>query len=194
MKFLLAAAVLICALAACKQELPPEIADLIQRAEQGDAEAQYTLGHRYYTGDGVQRYGAEGIKWWRLAAKQGHAESQHDLGQAYYDGIGVAQDYVEAVKWYRLAAEQGNAKDQYSLGVMYDSGQGVAQDLVQAHMWLSLAVSTANPYDATTPFDPKSFAETRDVVADKMTSAQIAEAQRLAREWKPKTWEELQAE
>jgi hypothetical protein len=59
---------------------------------------------------------------------------------------------------------------------MYYNGQGVTQDYVQAHMWYNLAVSKGH----------ENATKNRDNVAKKMTPAQIAEAQRLAREWQPK--------
>lgn len=83
---------------------------------------------------------------------------------------------LEALFWYRKAAEQGNAGAQANLGLMYERGQGVPQDYAQAHMWLNLAASRAHTAAATK----------RDEVAAQMTPAQIAEAQKLAREWKPK--------
>ncbi len=88
----------------------------------------------------------------------------------------MPQDFTEAVQWYRLAAEQGDVGAQYNLGIMYGRGEGVRQDLVQAHLWLSLA-ATQGDTDAE---------NNRDIVAKRMTPAQIAEAQRLAREWQPK--------
>ena len=95
----------------------------------------------------------------------------------YEHGGGVPQDYAEALKWYRKAADQGFAKAQNNLGIMYDRGQGVLQDYVQAHMWFNLAAAQGN----------ERALENRDIVAKKMTSTQVAEAQKLAREWKPKT-------
>ena len=68
---------------------------------------------------------------------------------------------------------------------MYDNGEGVPQDYVQAHKWINLAASRASGPDA------EKYRKARDVVADKMTSDQIAKAQQLASEWKPKTWDEL---
>ncbi len=94
----------------------------------------------------------------------------------YDKGEGVAQDYAAAVQWYRKAAEQGSARAQNNLAFMYSNGLGVAQDLVQAHMWFNLA-GTQGDKEAT---------KNRDIIAKLMTSAQIAEAQRLAREWKPR--------
>ena len=96
-------------------------------------------------------------------------------------GQGVPQDYAEAARWYRKAAGQGNDRAQSSLGIMYFNGQGVAQDYVQSHMWMNLAASRASGDDQ------KRIAGIRDDVASEMSAAQIAEAQRLARDWKPNT-------
>ena len=99
----------------------------------------------------------------------------------YDNGQGVPQDYDEAAKWYRKAAEQGYATAQFNLGSAYGKGWGVPHDLVQAHMWLNLAASRYRPGT-----ERAKAVKNRDIVAEKMTPAQIAEAQRLAREWKPK--------
>ena len=131
---------------------------------------------------------AEAVKWYRKAAEQGNAPAQVNLGVRYNEGQGVPQDYAESVKWYRLAAEQGIADAQFNLGLMYGKGEGVPQDYVEAHRWFNLAASRV------TGEDSNRFRKPRDLVAKKMTSAQIAEAQRLAREWKPKTWEELKGQ
>ncbi len=98
----------------------------------------------------------------------------------YESGRGVPRDYAEALRLYQLAAEQGHAVAQCNLGVMYSSGRGVPQDYVQAHMWFNLAASRA-------PASERDEAiKMRNVAASNMTPAQIAEAQKLAREWKPK--------
>ena len=107
---------------------------------------------------------------------------QNNLGYMYDTGKGVPQDYAESVKWYSLAADQGNAEAQSNLGLMYRDGKGVPQDFVQAHMWFNLA-SMATP----APDDLIDWRENRkkdlDAIAINMTSDQIAEAQRLARDW-----------
>ena len=113
----------------------------------------------------------------RKAAEQGHAAAQRYLGFVYSDGRGVPQDFVEAVRWSRLAAEQGDATAQYSLGALYANGEGVTQDYVEAHKWDNLAASRA------TGNDREQYTEARDVLARQMTPAQLAEAQKLAREW-----------
>ncbi len=124
---------------------------------------------------------ATALREWRPLAKQGDAEAQFVLGAMFGLGDGVPQDYAEAVKWYRKAAEQGHAKAQFFLGIMYKDGQGVPQDYAKAHMWFNLAASRF----------PRGYArdrafKKRDIVAKRMTPAQISEAEKLAREWRPK--------
>jgi len=144
--------------------------------EQRLAAAQIDLGVIYNFGPGAQQDYGEAVKSRRRAAEQGDIGAQYDLGLMYAKGHGVPQDYFEAAKWYRKAAEQGRADAQRDLGVMYIDGEGVTQDYVLAHMWLNLAAAQG---------DHKSQ-QVRDKVAEKMTPSQIAEAQRLAGEWKPK--------
>jgi TPR repeat protein len=144
-------------------------------AEQDNASAQFRLGVMYGSGDGVPKSDAEQLKWFRRAAYQGDADAQYSLGSMYNLGIGVQQDYAEALKWYRLAADQGRADAQDILGTMYAQGQGVPQDYVRAHMWLNLSAAKGD----------QDAAKNRDNIAQHMTPAQIAEAQKLAREWKP---------
>ena len=150
-------------------------------AEQGHASAQFNLGLMYGEGEGVPQDDAEAVKWYRKAAEQGLAEAQFNLGLMYYNGQGGPQDYAQALQWYRKAAEQGYANAQHNLGFMYYNGEGVPQDDAQAHMWFNLAASRL-----PTGEDRDRAAKNRDIVAERMTPAQISEAQKLAREWKPK--------
>jgi TPR repeat protein len=116
------------------------------------------------------------LKEWRPLAEKGNVKAQVSLGIMYSQGRGVPQDYVESVKWVRLAAEQGSAGAQYNLGRMYFEGLGVPQDWVLALMWTNLAAAQGH----------EAAIEVRDVLGERLRHEQIAEAQRLAREWKPK--------
>jgi TPR repeat protein len=145
-------------------------------ADQGDVLAQSILGLMYFKGDGVPQDYVQAVAWYRKAADQGAAVAQNNLGDMYAYGKGVPQDYVQAVFWLRKVAEQGVDKAQFNLGTMYANGWGVQQNDVQAHLWWNLAAAQG---------DADAF-KNRDIVAKKMTPAQIAEAQKLAREWKPK--------
>ena len=151
-------------------------------ADQGNAVAQFILGVMYDSGKGVLQDNAEAMKWYRKAADQSEANAQCNLGTMYLTGQGVPQDYPEALKWYRRAAAQGNPNALFNLGKMYDNGQGVPQDYVQAHVWLNLAASQFRDSQK----ERRDHAiEYRSLVASKMTPAQIAEAEKLARQWKP---------
>ena len=113
-------------------------------AEQGHADAQFSLGVMYRNGQGIAQDDSEAVKWYRLAAEQGHAKAQNNLGLMYDNGQGVPQDYGEAVKWYRRAAEQGHANAQNNLGVMYEYGQGIPQNYGEAVKWYRLAAGQGN--------------------------------------------------
>ena len=140
-------------------------------ADQGNGRAQYFLGMMYLNGQGVPQDYVEALKWHRLAAAQGVAMAQNDLAVMYELGQGVLQDYVEALKWFRSAAAQGVAMTQTNLGLMYFKGLGVPQDNVTAHMWFNIAAASGNE-------DGKKY---REQIAEKMTPADITEAQRRAR-------------
>jgi TPR repeat protein len=125
-------------------------------------------------GQGVAQDYTAAARWYRKAADQGNAFAQSKLGLMYARGQGVTQDYTAAVRWYRKAAGQGEAFAQTNLGFMYEVGLGVTQDYVQAHMWYNLAAAQSE----------KGAGKIRDLLAEKMTPEQIAEAQKLAREGK----------
>ncbi len=100
-------------------------------AEQGDAEAQHSLGVMYVNGEGVDKDVTKGVNWFRKSAEQGFADAQHNLAFAYETGLSVKKDMNEAARWYHKAAEQGFAKSQSNLGLMYSSGDGVQKDLIE---------------------------------------------------------------
>ena len=145
-------------------------------AEAGNASARYSLGLLYAGGVGVPQDYGQAKGWFEQAAKQGHVGAQVDLGMLYLQGAGAPQSAQMAMFWFSQAAEHGDGLACAKLGWMYAEGQGVLQDSVQAHMWYSLAAAQGD----------QRAAEARDALAKQMTSAQIAEAQKLAREWKPK--------
>jgi len=152
-------------------------------AKQGDARAQFNLGMMYESGRGVPQNDAEMLKWYRKAADQGHALAQFNLGLQYSKGQGVQRDYAEGVKWYRKAADQGYVDAMGNLGYMYLNGLGVPRDNVLAHMWSNLAASR---FPASEQKKRQIAEGNMDIAASKMTHTQIADAQQMAREWKPK--------
>ncbi len=145
-------------------------------AERGDPTAQHHLGWLYVIGSGVPQDYQEAVRWFRKAAEQGDADAQTNLGSLYLLGDQLPQNYTEALKWLRAAADQGHPLAQMKLGIMFEDGDGVPQDRVQAYMWFSLAAARGSELAGAS----------REELITHMTPAQVAEAQRLAREWKPK--------
>ncbi|WP_418116947.1 hypothetical protein [Variovorax sp. 350MFTsu5.1] len=79
-------------------------AELITKAEAGDAEAAFRLS-LYYTftsSDDVQR-----IRWLTIAAKAGHVVAQHNLAYDLYMG---GKDLAEAAHWAAESSKSGNAE------------------------------------------------------------------------------------
>jgi len=142
-----------------------------QAAAQGVSQAQFNLGNIYSNGRGVAQDYKEAVRWYRQAAVQGDARAQYNLGNMYSNGRGVAQDFKETARWWKRAAAQGLAEAQFNLGVMHGEGRGAVQDYVRAHMWFNIAAANG---------DQESL-KGRDVVAARMTPAQIARAQEMAR-------------
>jgi S1-C subfamily serine protease len=115
------------------------------------------------------------LRVYHSLANGGNAFAKARIGVMYAKGQGVPRNPIEAAKWYRRSAEQGSDYGQIFLGGAYAMGEGVPQNYVRAYMWLSLA-SAVSPVPVSA----------RDEIAGLMTPAQIAEAQKLAAEWRPK--------
>lgn len=124
--------------------------DCKRLAETGVSAAQHLLGMLYFSGKGVEKNPAEGVKWYRRAAEQGLAKAQFNLGVCYATGDGVARDDAEAVKWYLQAAEQGDIHAQVNLGSCYEIGFGVEPDITKAISWYRKA---ADRGDANAQFN-----------------------------------------
>lgn len=119
---------------------------------------------------------AKAMKEWRPLAEKGVAAAQFNLGLMSLDGQGVPQDYAEAARWFERSADQDYTKAQLNLGALYGVGKGVKRDYVQAYKWLNLCAAKG---------DQKCIAQ-RDLVTKKLKPAQLATAQRLSTEFKPK--------
>lgn len=129
--------------------------------------------------DAVMAYGrgdyTTSMQLFRPLAEQGNTIAQYNVGVMYENGKGVPQDYTEALKWYRLSAARGGAGAKYNLGGMYANGKGVERDYIIAHMWFNLAAAQG----------VQGAERNRDGIAKQLTAAQLADAEKLAKEWKP---------
>jgi TPR repeat protein len=162
------------------EDVPKDFAKAVKwfrkAAEQSNVQAETALGYCYAMGQGVAKEQTEAAKWYRKAAEQSFAPAEFNLGNCYANGQGVAKDDAEAVKWYRKAAEQNFAQAQISLGLSYALGQGVAKDYVESYKWTLLAASQGD----------KDAKETMTVLESNMSREQIAEGEKVARNFKPR--------
>jgi TPR repeat protein len=115
------------------------------------------------------------LREWKVRAIEGDAEAQYGLGYMYRNGQGVPKDNKEAEKWYGKAASQGNVKAQIKLGLMNAKGDGIPRNYIEAHKWFNIAAGQGH----------NDAARARDKITQNMTAAELEEALRLAREWKP---------
>jgi len=147
----------------------------LQLAEKGDPVSQYEYALICERGEGVPQNHAEAVKWFRQSAAQDFSPAQLFLGLMYASGKGVTKNIGEALRWIHLAAEQENVTAQFYLGGVYFSSTAIQQDYVQAYKWFMLAARTDS-----------SRAEMLTTLTQKMTPAQLAEAQRLVKSWSPR--------
>ena len=119
----------------------------------------------------VKDYSAA-LKEFSFLADRGNAKSQYFLGIMFNGGLGVIKNYKEAISWFRKSAEQGDEEAQFYLGLMYASGSGILQDNIYAHMWYSISALNGDLLGSPS----------KDAISKKMTAAEIAKAQELARE------------
>ena len=119
---------------------------LLEHAEQGDAQAQYEVGRRFWNGDGVDQDHKQAADWFDRAARQGLAAAQCALGLCYERGDGVEQDMWQAAAWYQWAAQQDDVEAQLHLSECYEKGRGVPKDKGKAAEWLYKAAQHGGSY------------------------------------------------
>ena len=127
-------------------------------------------------------------KWARIAAELGSAEAQAHIGIQLIGDVsllskGMTRDANEGLRWLNISAQHGCVNAFYYLSVAYLS----MQNKVEGLKWATLARAKKNVKACNMYFDKSSFDFTKfaDLLSQGMTTAQIAEAQKLAREWKP---------
>jgi len=152
---------------------------LRRAADQGLADAQFELGQCYVNGEGTTENPVEAAKWFQKAADQNNPSAQYALGNCFFEGSGVTRDIPEGVAWTRKAAEQGFAQAENSYGMCYAKGKGVPQDYLEAYKWFNLAAAQGGEHNTDARIN-LSMAERA------MTHEQVAQGQKLAREFKPR--------
>ena len=127
--------------ALCASAAEPTLAEIQEKANKGDANAQFDVAQRYASGKDVAKDEAQALAWFKKAAGQGHTKAEVSLGSIYAHGFGVPADFVESIRWYRLAAAKGDTTAQHNLGLDYAHAHGVELDPQQAARWFRRAAN-----------------------------------------------------
>lgn len=153
--------ILICGCYASQEELEPYSADLQNKAEAGDAQAQFLLGYNKLYGRGTPKNEQEAIQWYVLSAKQGHKRAMNTLGGFFLKNkIDSPETDAEmakatpeisfskakkdktqphhlqmAVFWFMRAADAGNPRAMGNIGMLYWNGLGLEQSDSEAVRW-----------------------------------------------------------
>lgn len=85
----------------------------------------------------------------------------------------MARFEVHSEDMAAMGTQQVNAEMLFELGMTYATGRDVPTDLVSAHKWFNLAAMKGS----------REAIQYRKEISEEMSSADIAEAQRAAREW-----------
>ena len=155
----------------------PDFKETKERAEKGDAEAQYNLAVMYDMGIGAPKNYSESGKWYLKAATQGIAEAQFQLGVRYYEHAKQSKEnYAKGFSWFYKAAMQGMAEAQYNVALMYQLGRGVPTNRVEAYKWYIISASQGYT---------KSLAARENLGGD-LARTDAAEGERRAAAFEPK--------
>lgn len=121
---------------------PEAVAKYRERADAGDAEAQYLYSEALASGEGIAKNPSKAMEYAQKAAAQGFGLAFRRVGVGYEKGWGVVSNVTEATKWYgkfldwaKPEAEKGNAHAQFNIGQCCYWGGGVAEDKAEAVRW-----------------------------------------------------------
>ena len=116
-----------------------DLLDILEAAENDNAQAQMILGGMYEIGVGVARNDAQCAYWWQRASDNGHVNATKALGSMYFSGRGVPHDYEKAMALYMKAAEDGHPHAIKYIALGYKRGLGLPQDDEKAAEWQARA-------------------------------------------------------
>ena len=191
------------------QNTNPALANLVERAEGGDADSQFRLGVRYTNGSGLRQDYARAAHWFELASAKGHHNSEYMLAIAHSTGRGTNIDQGRALELFTRAATAGHVRSQYQLGEAYANGRGAAKDLMWASMWYEKAALQKHPealfslgafraagldgkadqnqawlwFDLAARLAHPLAAQVRDRIATTMTSSALSQVEKRADNW-----------
>jgi TPR repeat protein len=163
---------------------PSAFAQLLERAEAGEAEMQHEVAKIYLKGDlewEVEQDITEAARLFTDAANLGYAPSAFALARICRDGAGeiVLPDLQLSFEWLQYAAQLNYGPAQLEIARACLQGQGCPQNPALAHAWYSLAASTDNGLSEAQKEQAKAKRQQLDA---EMTAAQRAKAREYIRQ------------
>ncbi len=146
------------------------IKELEGLADNGDAEAQYKMGARYISGNGVKKDVKRAIDLFNKSAAQDYTRSLYILGKLYWDGIYIKKNDGKAIEWFEKAARKGHGKSQYNLAVIFSRYLNNKEFLIKSYAWFSVVAKRGHPRAG----------KMRDELAEKLESFDIVRGKRMA--------------
>jgi len=140
-------------------------AELVKKAEAGDATAQLKLADCYSQGLGVAANKAKALELYIAASKKYdeasykaqklitsyelqasavNPEAMRVLGKLYQDGDGVKKNLEKSFSYFKSSAELGNVAAQMNLGHCYLNGLGTLADPSKALFWYTKSAESGN--------------------------------------------------
>ena len=117
-----------------------------RQAEEGDVNAQLTLGYMYLYGEeGVDIDYNKAFNYYSMAAAQKDSIAINNLGSLYFSGIGTGKDYIKAATLFDQAAKLGNTEAAVNLAFIYLSGNNVGKNSRAAMDLFKDAAKKRNP-------------------------------------------------
>lgn len=117
---------------------------LLHAAQNGDVDAQVSLGNLYLSGLGVQQNPKAAFYWYNQAAKQNNSDAIVNMAIMYESGLYVSEDISKAVKLYQKAIKiDNNSAAIFNLGLHYLNQKGDFKK--QGFELIEKAVKEENP-------------------------------------------------
>jgi TPR repeat protein len=108
-----------------KIEISSTVKDHQAKCEAGDFIACNDLALALFSGTGITRDVAEGLKAYNKACSGGNGLACSNLAGVYIAGDGVKQDYAQAMQYFGKGCDSDDKTSCYNLGAMYLNGYGV---------------------------------------------------------------------
>lgn len=120
----------------------PQLAELLRKANNKDAEAQYQLALRYQSGDGIPQDISEAFYWFQQSSERNQPQAMHQLAKMYLQGQGIEINTTEGIYWLTKLATQGNPEAQFELGKQYQTLKNSPTSQQMAEIWFRTAAES----------------------------------------------------